>query len=258
MRYHDWLTAAGEPPYRPTVTTSDRTRSNVREATVRQRPAHESAGAQQPVRGAWRHQLVGPAGSLEATRRRQVASTGPCSASSCRATAPALVTFDRCVASVLAQSYSDWEMCLCDDASGDSRPIVAHSPPSQPLDRGSTRERRATNGGVSAATNDALALADGPLRRLPRPRRRAAPDRPRAHRPVASPSSPEADLIYSDEDKIDDSAAQRTRRRFKPAWSPDLLLVERLHGPRSRPPARARSPISAASARSSTAPRTTT
>ena len=73
---------------------------------------------------------------------------------------PHLQFLAQAIASVRAQAYPDWELCMVDDAStaagvaeyleresaGDSRIRVA---------------RRATNGGIAQATNDALALAQG-------------------------------------------------------------------------------------------------
>ncbi|MDA8266133.1 MAG: glycosyltransferase [Actinomycetota bacterium] len=127
---------------------------------------------------------------------------------------------DHCVASVLAQSYSSWELCLCDDASGDSAlsQRLAFLADSEARISFTTRT---DNGGISAATNDALALARGRYVVFLDHDDELAPD---ALGRIAQSieERPEADLIYSDEDKID-TAGRRFMPSFKPDWSPDLL-----------------------------------
>jgi len=128
---------------------------------------------------------------------------------------------DRCVASVLAQHHSDWEMCLCDDGSRDGR-LSGRIAELADLDPRIVTTARSTNGGISAATNDALTLATGRYMVFldhddelhPSALERIA---------TAIADHPEADLIYSDEDKIDDEGLRHTPS-FKPDWSPDLLL----------------------------------
>ena len=127
----------------------------------------------------------------------------------------------RCVGSVLAQSFDDWEMCLVDDAS--ESPELSEALRSlAKLDRRITVLTSVSNGGISAATNKAVAATRGQFiafldhdDELP----------PQAFDVVASSiaSNPEADLFYSDEDKID-TAGERFDPLFKPDWSPDLLL----------------------------------
>ena len=74
---------------------------------------------------------------------------------------------------------------------------------------------------------------------------------------AAIADSPEADVLYSDEDKLSPSG-ERYVPTLKPDWSPDLLLEQRLPLPPARRPALARRASSAACARSSTGARTTT
>jgi hypothetical protein len=71
-----------------------------------------------------------------------------------------IAMLDQCVASVLAQSYSGWELCLCDDASGD-RALSDRLAFLADSDARISFTTRTDNGGISAATNDALALARG-------------------------------------------------------------------------------------------------
>ncbi|WP_215907028.1 glycosyltransferase family 2 protein [Phreatobacter aquaticus] len=125
------------------------------------------------------------------------------------------------IASVRAQVYEAWELCICDDASraphiravleaeaaGDARIKIA---------------RRHDNGRISRASNDALALATGEWV--------AMLDHDDVLRPhalfcmvEALGANPEAQILYSDEDKIDD-AGHRFDPYFKPDFSIDLLL----------------------------------
>ncbi len=68
------------------------------------------------------------------------------------------------VASVKTQTYNQLELCLADDCSSDPavtallERLAAEDPRVRTM-------RRAVNGGISAATNDALALATGRVRR---------------------------------------------------------------------------------------------
>ncbi|MHB8456622.1 MAG: glycosyltransferase, partial [Acidimicrobiales bacterium] len=128
---------------------------------------------------------------------------------------------DRCVSSVLCQDYGDYELLIVDDASGD-RDLVEHLAEIEQVDPRVQVHLRGNNGGISAATNDALGrargewvvfldhddeLAAGALTKLAR----------------VADAVANAGLLYSDEDKIDESG-RRFMPAFKPGWSPDLLL----------------------------------
>ncbi len=129
----------------------------------------------------------------------------------------------RAVASVLAQSFPNWELCVADDHS-ESAALAAI------LERHAAREPRIkvtalpAHGGISAASNAALALAAGEYVALLDHDDELAPD---ALLGVAAAigRAPDADVLYSDEDKID-SEGRRFDPFFKPDWSPDLLLSE--------------------------------
>ena len=123
------------------------------------------------------------------------------------------------IASVREQSYENWQLCICDDASlepwltdylselaeADSRIKFVQS------------DRRL---GISAASNQAGRLAEGeyvafldhddvlPWYAL--------------HYVAQACQEPGVQMVYSDEDCLD-SAGSRRSPRFKPDWSPELL-----------------------------------
>lgn len=133
--------------------------------------------------------------------------------------APAKV-LEEAIESVLAQAYPHWELCVADDAS--PSPHVAPI-----LRRYAARDARirivthAANGGISAATNSAFAIARGEWIALLDHDDLLAPH---ALLEVAKAiaRNPDAMLIYSDEDKIDE-AGHRFEPFFKPDPSPTLL-----------------------------------
>ena len=127
------------------------------------------------------------------------------------------------VDSVMAQTYARWELCLANGGSTaphvrpfltrlaeqDSRVKVVHLP---------------QNLGISGHSNASLALATGEFIGL-----LDSDDvlMPHALFEVvrALNEAPATDLIYSDEDKTDDTGEERWDPFFKPDWSPDLLLT---------------------------------
>jgi glycosyltransferase involved in cell wall biosynthesis len=131
----------------------------------------------------------------------------------------------RCIDSVLRQSYPYWELCIADDAS--NLPHIR-----QILEQYEARDSRVkvvyrdSNGHISEASNSALALATGEWialldhdDELP----------PHALFMVAKTINerPNAQLIYSDEDKIDEQG-KRFDPYFKPDWNPDLFLSQNM------------------------------
>jgi len=122
--------------------------------------------------------------------------------------------------SVLAQYYPHWELCVCDDAS--SAPYVR-----EVLEAYAAKDNRvkvtfsASNGGISSASNHALALTTGDYIALLDHDDELTPDA--LYEVAAVLQLGDADLIYSDEDKLDDQG-RRCEPFFKPAWSPDLTM----------------------------------
>lgn len=126
-----------------------------------------------------------------------------------------------CIASVVNQTYPNWELCLADDASTDAavKKLLERTAESAPRVKLTSR---AVNGGISAASNDAIALATGDFVAFLDHDDELAPT---ALSWVAQAvlEHDEVDVVYTDEDKLD-----RTGRRInpflKPDWAPDLLL----------------------------------
>jgi Predicted glycosyltransferases len=124
--------------------------------------------------------------------------------------------------SVLEQLYPDWELCIADDASTAPHvaPLLAEY---QARDRRIKVVRRARNGHISAASNSALELATGEFVAL-----MDHDDRLTPHAlymiAVELNRHPDADILYSDEDKIDAEG-----RRYDPHFKSDFNL-DLLHG----------------------------
>ncbi|MFT8357923.1 glycosyltransferase family 2 protein [Bifidobacterium aquikefiri] len=126
-----------------------------------------------------------------------------------------------CVQSVQRQYYKNWQLCLADDCSTDPRvaPLLeqlAHS------DKRIKVVLRKENGHISRASNSALKLATGEYIALLDNDDTLAPQ---ALYEVVRRinANPKIDMIYSDEDKIDEKG-QRSQPHFKPDFAPDLLL----------------------------------
>ena len=134
---------------------------------------------------------------------------------------PAAEHLERAIASVQNQVYKHWELCICDD--GSTAPHVRACLESlaqyDPRIRMVYAEK---NQGISAASNLALSLAGGELVGLLDHDDELAPDALFAV-VLLLQSHRDADVIYSDEDKLDRSG-RRCDPFFKPDWSPEYLL----------------------------------
>ena len=122
------------------------------------------------------------------------------------------------VGSVLAQSYEGWQLCVCNDASRESWVTAYFESLGDPrIEFAGSPERL----GISGATNRAGQLARGEYIGFLDQDDVLAPF---ALQAVAEAlQEGDADLIYSDEDRLDESGA-RVEPIFKPGWSPDLSL----------------------------------
>jgi GT2 family glycosyltransferase/glycosyltransferase involved in cell wall biosynthesis len=125
-----------------------------------------------------------------------------------------------CVASVAAQTYPFWELCLCDDASTDpgTRAVLARLQGTDPRIK---IRRLATNQGIAAASNAAAEMATGEFVAMLDNDDTLAPD---ALLEVARAlfHDPDIDVIYTDEDKIDENG-NLIDTYYKPDYSPEHL-----------------------------------
>jgi len=127
------------------------------------------------------------------------------------------------IRSVSTQIYPYWELCIADDASTD--PLI-------PLLLFEARQReprvkvvrRPVNGHITAATNTALTLATGDFVAF-LDHDDLLSERALYEFAAAVAACSDVDILYSDQDQIDD-AGRRSNPFFKPEWDPDLLLSQ--------------------------------
>ncbi len=126
----------------------------------------------------------------------------------------------RALDTVLAQLYPHWELCIADDASPAPH-VAATLAEYAARDRRIKVTRRDQNGHISAASNSALELATGTFVAL-----MDHDDELPVHALYMIAAElerrPDADIIYSDEDKIDENG-RRYDPYFKSDWNPDLF-----------------------------------
>jgi GT2 family glycosyltransferase len=122
--------------------------------------------------------------------------------------------------SVRLQAYPDWELCIVDDASTNTA-IASELASAAARDARIRITRRAKNGGIAVATNDALATARGEYCAFLDHDDTLAPDALLAMMEAAA-LMPDVALMFSDEDKLDPSG-RRTAPFFKPAWDDEWI-----------------------------------
>jgi glycosyltransferase involved in cell wall biosynthesis len=125
------------------------------------------------------------------------------------------------IESIRKQLYTNWELCIADDASSDAHVRAI-------LERYAAQDARIKlvfrkeHGHISAASNSALTLASGEFIAF------LDHDDLLAEHALfwiadALARRPDAQLLYSDEDKID-TAGRRVEPYFKSEWNEDLFL----------------------------------
>ena len=133
---------------------------------------------------------------------------------------PPLAALSAAIESVRDQSFRDWELILVDDAST-SDAVRASLAEAAAGDARITLIQRAVNGGIVASSNDAVGAARGQFLALLDHDDLLVPHAlERVH--AALVESPEADYVYSDEDKID-VEGEPYDEFHKPTWSPERL-----------------------------------
>ena len=125
------------------------------------------------------------------------------------------------IASVTAQLYPNWQLCMADDHS--TNPEIADI--LRQAEAADDRVKviyRTENGHISRASNSALELVEGDLIALLDHDDKLAPE---ALFMLAKAVNkyPDAAIIYSDEDRID-ARGRRSWPAFKPGFSPQRLL----------------------------------
>ncbi|EME8139571.1 TPA: glycosyltransferase family 2 protein [Enterococcus faecium] len=128
---------------------------------------------------------------------------------------------EKCIDSVINQTYDNWELCISDDASTDPKikKCLEAYEKKEPRIKVVFRKE---NGHISLATNSALEIATGEFIALLDNDDELPPHALFEVVKVLN-ERPELDVIYSDEDKID-AEGNRFDPHFKADWSPDTLM----------------------------------
>ena len=127
-----------------------------------------------------------------------------------------------CIDSVLSQYYQNWELCIADDCSTDEhiKPLLAAY---EQQDSRIKVVYRKENGHISESSNSALEIATGEFIALLDNDDTLA-DFALYEVVKLLNEHPQADLIYSDEDKLSEDN-KRSQPFFKTDWAPDILLA---------------------------------
>jgi GT2 family glycosyltransferase len=128
----------------------------------------------------------------------------------------------RALSSVRRQTYTDWELCLVDDAS--AQPHVREILDEAARDARVKLHVRPENGGIVAASNDALEIAGGTFVVLLDHDDELHPTALAAVEARLREDS-EIDYLYTDEDKVGPKGGH-TGPFFKPGWSPERLRTQ--------------------------------
>ena len=125
---------------------------------------------------------------------------------------------EECIASVLAQTYSNWELLLVDDKSPDAnaRKVMERA---AAIDNRIRVAYRAENGGIVAASNDGLAMATGEFVALLDNDDVLEPDA-LAEVVAKFESDPLIDYVYTDE-TVMTANGKIVEHFYKPDWSPE-------------------------------------
>ena len=126
-----------------------------------------------------------------------------------------------CIESVIAQSYPNWQLCLVDDCSTmeETKEVLRFYQNNPKIDVAFRKE----NGHISRTTNQALEMAKGEFVALLDCDDLLTKDA-LLEMVAAINSKPQAEFLYSDEDKIDEEGKMLFYPYFKPDWSPDTIM----------------------------------
>ncbi len=129
------------------------------------------------------------------------------------------------IKSVTDQVYPHWELCIADDASTKPQIKTVLEEIANKDERIKVSFRK-TNGHISAASNTALELATGEFMALLDHDDELTNDA-LAEIAFLIAEHPDTDIIYSDEDKVDETN-NHFQPYFKPDWNPDLFLSQNM------------------------------
>lgn len=122
--------------------------------------------------------------------------------------------------SVIRQTYENWELCIAVGSMGDTQM-------EQILEQYQKKDQRirvqtlSANGGISGNTNAALAMADGEFCALLDHDDLIEPDA--LFEVVRALQDQKTDIVYTDEDKVNETLTEYSDPNFKPDFSLDLL-----------------------------------
>lgn len=122
--------------------------------------------------------------------------------------------------SVIRQTYENWELCIAVGSMGDTQM-------EQILEQYQKRDQRirvqtlSANGGISGNTNAALAMADGEFCALLDHDDLIEPDA--LFEVVKALQDQKTAIVYTDEDKVNETLTEYSDPNFKPDFSLDLL-----------------------------------
>ena len=137
---------------------------------------------------------------------------------------PPLKLLSEAIKSVKSQLYPHWQLCIADDAS--TNPEIAEFLSQSARDDRIQVVMRQENGHICAATNTALSLAKGEFVAL-MDHDDLLPEHALFEVVSELNRDPQVDIIYSDEDHIDDLGLMNNPY-FKTDYNPDLMLAHNL------------------------------
>lgn len=129
--------------------------------------------------------------------------------------------FRQCIESVQSQTYTNWQLCLVDDASTDANTRELMKEYAKNDERIVCKFRK-KNGHISKTSNDGVKIADGEFIALLDNDDILWPNA--LYEVVKALNNDKTiDFIYSDEDKITEDRHEHLGPFFKPDWNPEFL-----------------------------------
>ena len=125
------------------------------------------------------------------------------------------------IESVFAQTYPNWELCICDDGSSENSTLAVLREMEDRKDPRISVKYRDENGGISRASNDALALARGEFVAMLDHDDELLPDA-LLEIVLAIDAEPGTDVVYTDQAYMSAEGDEEEALR-KPDWSQRLF-----------------------------------